>query len=277
MTIQTAEYQQKLDEWRQQAEKTLRAPDGWLSVAGLFWLSEGNNSFGSDPSNDIVLPESAPAYAGAFVVNNHEVRLAPAADIELTQNGQAPNGEVLRSSATGKPDIIELGDLQLFVHQSGSRLAIRLRDPNNPVRLNFAGRKWFEADEEWVIKAEFVAYEPAKILQVPNIVGDISEQESPGFVRFSVDGVSYQLDATAGANGGLFLHFHDQTAGKGSYPGGRFLFTKAPHDGKVELDFNRAVNPPCAVTAYATCPAILPQNRLALSVTAGEQWSGTHN
>jgi uncharacterized protein (DUF1684 family) len=272
MTIVEATYEQEIAQWREQAEQELRAENGWLSLIGLFWLSEGKNSFGSDPTNDIVLPEGAPAHAGVFVLANEQVTLEVAPQVELTVNGGAPFAGPLKTSATGKPDLIQFGDLTLFVHRSGARHAIRVRDRNSVYRLQFAGRRWFDVQESYRVEATFVAYEQPKPLTVVNIVGDTYETLSPGYVEFALHDRRLTLDTTGDPNEALFIHFHDQTAGKTSYPGGRFLSADAPSAGRVILDFNKAVSPPCAFTSFATCPTVQPQNRLDVAIEAGERW-----
>ncbi|HEU5097415.1 MAG TPA: DUF1684 domain-containing protein, partial [Roseiflexaceae bacterium] len=165
---------------------------------------------------------------------------------------------------------VTIGDLTLFVHRSGARHAIRLRNKNNPARQEFAGRRWFPLREDYRIRATFVPYDPPKLLAIPNIVGDTNRVPSPGYVAFTIDGQEQRLDVSSWRDGGLSLHFHDLTGGPQTYPGGRFLTTTPPVNGRVTLDFNQAVSPPCAFTPFATCPTVLPQNRLAVRIPAGE-------
>lgn len=276
MTITERPYAATLESWREQVEATLRADDGWLTVAGLFWLRDGANSIGTDPDCDMVLPEgSAPASAGILHLRDGRVTLAVAPGVDLAVNGAPAGGEVpLRSTDQGGPDLVTLGALTFFVHSSGERLAIRLRDRNAPARRDFAGRIWYPVSEEYRVVADFHPYDPPVLLPIVNIVGDREEAFSPGYLTFRLHGQDCRLDVTRRLKNGLWLHFGDRTAGAGTYPGGRFLTTGPEKDGRVTVDFNRAVNPPCAFTPFATCPVVLPQNRLAVCVEAGERWSG---
>jgi uncharacterized protein len=271
MTTTELTYEETIDAWRAQAEASLRADDSWLTLAGLFWLHEGENRFGSDMANEIVLPAPAPAVAGSFYLRDGQVTLEAAPGVALTVNAGPPSTGPLRSSAMGQPDLVALGDLTMLVHRSGARLAIRLRDRNSPVRQRFSGRRWFAVREEYCVTARFIPYDPPKILSITNIVGDSSDVPSPGYLAFVLDGQEYRLDATS-TRDGLFIHFHDRTGGTETYPGGRFLKTAAPELGYVTLDFNQAVSPPCAFTEFATCPAVPPQNRLPVRIEAGERW-----
>lgn len=269
-------YQATIEQWRAQAEARLRADDGWLTVSGLFWLHEGANSAGSAPSSDIVLPAGSPATIGSFFYHDGQVVFEAAAQAGAEVNGKPAGSQVLRSTADGAPDLVTSGELTLFVHRSGARHAIRVRDRNNPARQQFAGRRWFPVREEYRVDAAFVPYDPPKLLPIANIVGDIEQVPSPGYVAFTIDGRELRLDASAWRDRGLWLHFHDLTAGSETYPGGRFLYTAPLAHGRAVLDFNQAVSPPCAFTPFATCPVILPQNRLGLRIPAGELWHERH-
>ena len=271
MTVTGLAYAAMIDDWRAQAEANLRADDGWLTLAGLFWLEEGANRFGSDGANEIVLPaRSAPGVVGSFYYHDGRVTLEAVPGLGVTVNGEPAGTQMLRSAAEGGPDVVEIGDLRLLVHRSGLRSAIRLRDRNHPARQDFGGRRWFPAQAQYRVTARFVPYDQPRQLANTNIVGDRSDIASPGYLLFSIGEQQCRLDASSWHDGGLSLHFHDLTSGHETYPGGRFLTTPPPAQGQVALDFNQAVNPPCAFTAFATCPMILPQNKLAVRIAAGE-------
>lgn len=272
MTVNTTAIQQ----WREEQERSLRADDSWLTLAGLFWLNEGENTFGSGEDQHLVFPADACLpHAGTLIRDGHKVTLRTAPGAKVTLNGQPVTEAVLTADGDGKnqPDVVRHDTLSFFVITRGHRVGIRLRDTNSPVRRNFAGRVWFDYNPAYVVEASFTPYEAGKTIPILNILGDVMDTPSPGFVTFTLDGQTCTLDATA-AGSGLFFNFRDKTCGKESYGAGRFLMAGAPVDGKVTLDFNKAVNPPCAFTIYATCPVAPLQNHLPVVIPAGEKYAG---
>ena len=267
-TSPTVDFAQVTREWRLKQESSLKQDRGWLAVAGLFWLEEGENSFGTDAAPKIRIPDGPPV-AGSFTRRGKEVYLESPAE-GVTVNGASPTAVALKSDASGRPDSIRVGRVEMNVIQRGDRIGIRLYDPLAEARTKFKGRTWFPADEKWVIRAKFVPYNPPKKVSILNVLGDRSVVPVPGYVEFKRDGKTQRLDAQ-GDQSGLFLNFQDATSGNETYPAGRFLDTPGPKDGFVEIDFNRAVNPPCAFTLFATCPLPPPGNRLSIPIRAGEK------
>ena len=249
-------YSDEIAAWRKQREEGLKAPGGWLSVAGLFWLHEGASTFGKDASNEIVLPDGPPK-AGVFELQGGKVT--------VKMDGAAR--ELWPDSA----DVAKVGRLSLYVIQRGEKFGIRLKDPESEYRRNFHGIETFPAREEYRVTAEWVA-EPVKI-PILNVLGQTDEMQSPGYATFQLHGRQYRLRPVLEApdDRELFFIFRDQTSGKETYPAGRFLYSAMPENGKVVLDFNKAYNPPCAFTPYATCPLPPAENRLAVRIEAGEK------
>jgi uncharacterized protein (DUF1684 family) len=265
-------YHTEIERWRQQMEAGLRADDGWLTLAGLFWLHEGTNSFGSDPASDIVLPAGAgPEHAGIFELRDGTVTLHAAEGAGVTVNETPVSVARVRSDADGGPDRVGLGSLTLLIIRRGARIGVRVKDASSPVRAAFGGRHWFAPNETYRVQATFVPYDPPRLLPVTNILGDVDDTPSPGYALFRLDGLDHRLDALSDPNG-LAFYFYDATNADTTYPAGRYLKTAPPQDGAVTLDFNRAYNPPCAFTAFATCTLPPPQNRLPLRIEAGEQY-----
>ena len=265
-----ANYQQSVAKWRHDYQAKLTSDTGWLTVAGLFWMHEGENSFGSDPKNNIVLPAGAPAFAGVFSFHDGKtsVRLNPG--VAATMNEKPVQTADLRPDS--REDRVALGDLTLFVHASGSRFAIRMKDKNSQLRKNFTGLNWFPIDPAYHLTAKFVSYPAPKELDSQNVLGDAIKRKVIGYVSFSLNGQTIRLDAEENDSApGLFIVFRDLTSGKLTYPASRFLDTDVPKDGAVELDFNEAYNPPCAYNSFTTCPLPLPGNRLQIEIPAGEK------
>ncbi len=272
MTIIQPGYVHEIEAWRAQAEKNLRADDGWLTLAGLFWLHEGTNTIGSDSASDIVLPLPAPTQVGHIDFDGNTATLVVAPEVDVHVNDAPVTRQVLRSDADGTSNLVTMGALSWSIIKRGARTGVRLRDKNSPVRDAFGGRVWFPVDETYRFDAAFVPYDPPKILAITNILGDTSDVASPGYAEFCYEGQTYQLDASSLGPNGLHFVFRDRTSGSETYGAARFLTVPAPVDGHVVLDFNRAVNPPCAFTIYATCPLPPRQNHLPFPVVAGERY-----
>lgn len=270
-------YRQEIDAWRQTRSAGLRREDGWLTLVGLFWLDEGENRFGSGAGNRVIFPEGrAPAVAGSFERHGNDVTVKTAPGVALTHDGKPVDTMLLKSDAEGgKPTILELGSLRFYVIQRGDRIGVRVKDLKSPALAAFHGVDTFPLRPDWRVAARFEPYNPPKKVPIPNILGQLTDTPSPGAVVFEKDGKTYRLDALSGGDdGSLFLIFGDPTNGRETYGAGRFLEADAPKDGRVLVDFNKAYNPPCAFTAYATCPLPPKQNKLAVEVEAGEKKYG---
>jgi uncharacterized protein (DUF1684 family) len=264
-------YRDEIRKWRADYEDGLKRDNGWLTLAGLFWLKEGENHFGTGPGNDLILPEhSAPESAGTLVFHDGKTRLRLNAGVQAFLNGAPVLTETaLKPDSAGKPDRITLGHLSMIAIQRGSRYGIRLWDNQSAVRRDFKGTHWFPAKESYRITAKFSSYAQPKMIPILNILGDTEQNPSPGYAEFELDGAPCRLEPLLEGDH-LFFIFKDATSGKQTYPAGRFLYASLPKEGKVILDFNQAENPPCAFTAYATCPLPPRQNHLRVAIEAGE-------
>ena len=271
-------YRAGIETWREERETGLRADDGWLTVAGLVWLKEGDNRFGADPAADIVVPRAAHPFAGVFSLARGRVTLRAAPGVTILLNGKPLTGDaapvLLRSTSSRIPlDAVTVGDVVLWVHESGDRRGIRLRDPNSKLRRTFKGLRWFAIDERYRVPATFVRTTPRPV-RVPTLVGDFADYEQIGFVRFTLDGKPLRLVAfqTESPPPRLYFLFRDRTSGKETYPAIRFLIADMPGaDGKTTLDFNKAYNPPCAYNPFTTCPIPPRENHLPVEIRAGEK------
>ncbi|HUE04597.1 MAG TPA: DUF1684 domain-containing protein [Bryobacteraceae bacterium] len=263
----TDAYRSGIEEWRKQRVAALTADGGWLTVTGLFWLHEGANSFGpascgSTPC-DIVLPADPALREGAFYLHNGKVTLR-----------QAGQTRELHPDATAKPDVVTMGGLTMFVIRRGDKVGIRLKDNNSRLRKEFTGLHYFPVNPDYRVATRLVP--DAKQIPILNILGQVENTPSPGYVEFDLRGQKLRLTPVQEAPGELFFIFRDLTSGKETYGSGRFLTTEFGKDGAVVLDFNKAYNPPCAFTPFATCPLPPKENRLALRIEAGELKYGSH-
>jgi len=269
--LDVANYKIEIDEWRKNRVQELKAENGWLNLAGLYWLKEGINSFGSDEANDIRFPAGKiPGRAGYFLVNQGTVSITTTTNI--TQGGKKMDKGIIYSPDSTSNPTLEYGSLRWFVIQRDKSVGIRLRDLESDGIHKFKGIVSYPADPAWRIEARVEHYNEPKMIEVTNVVGQTMPQAVHGSLAFNVNGKDYQLDALDGGKDELFVIFADDTNEKETYPAGRYVYVKRPDStGMTILDFNKAYNPPCAFTEFATCLLPPKQNVLTLSVMAGEK------
>jgi uncharacterized protein len=269
-------YRASFEKWK--AEEVDDLKQNWLPLAGLFWLKPGSNSFGSDPHNDITLPQgSAPAHAGTFEFSGKEVTIKFRPGVTATIDGRAKDSALLQPDTSGTPTVVELRSLRLHVIKRGQRTGIRVKDLNSAAARDYRGPIFFDLNPAYKVTATWVPSHGKRTVEVPNALGDTTPTPVAGEVRFKLDGRDVQLTDLGGdPTKGLFVVFNDLTSKTDTYPGGRFLETDPVTNGSVVLDFNHAHNPPCAVTPYATCPLAPKENRLAIAIPAGEKYDRTH-
>ncbi len=270
-------YAKEIGEWQAERWASLKSEDGYLTLIGLFWLKEGENRFGTDPANEIVLPQGRiSAHGGAFVLKDGVVRIETPLKTGFTADGKPVSSLELKSDADESPTILHLGSLSFQIIKRGEKLGLRVKDKDNPDRLNFRGTEFYPADLKWRIDAHFDANNPPKPVAITNVLGMESDETSPGAVVFEVDGHTYRLDAiTEKGEPRFFMIIADKTSGKETYPAGRYLYVDPPDAaGRMIIDFNKAYSPPCAFTKFATCPLPPRQNRLPFPIAAGEKYSG---
>lgn len=260
--------------WRAQRKEDLLKPDGWTSLIGLHWLELKAHYLGSSPGSGIRLA-MGPAKMGLLQQNEVRLFFTPERGTVLTLDGKPLQGRVeLGSDHDEAPSVIgfDEGKGVLTVIQRGERRALRVKHAEAPTRLQFTGLDYWPADASWKIEGKFVPHPAGKTIPIVDIVGTSTDTPNPGAVEFVRDGKTLRVEALQGGDNTLFVVLADRTSGHGSYPAGRFLDAPAPDaQGRVVLDFNRAYNPPCAFTSFATCPLPPSENRLDLAITAGEK------
>ena len=275
-------YLDDLEKARARRVAGLTREDGWLSVVGLDWLKPGENPFGSDPSAAVVLAAPGiPPRAGSFDLRPDgtvAVRAEPGAEVRV--NGAIPSAAPLATDRSGKPDVVTVGRLRISVIQRGDRLAARVRDPECAARKGFKGLAYFPVDPRLRVSGTFEPYPSLREVEVPSAHGPAQKVLAAGLVRFDLAGRPLALEPFVDGpdDDTYFFVFRDRTAGSETYGAGRFLYAPAPKKGErtVVLDFNRATNPPCAFTPFATCPLPTPQNELPVRIEAGEKAPAGH-
>jgi uncharacterized protein (DUF1684 family) len=268
-------FAQSEQSWREKRRSDLLKPDGWSSLIGLHWLDPGAHYIGSDPGNGIHLA-MGPAHLGMLDIAGKQVRFVPDKTTALTLDGQPFTAAAPLRTDTDKagPSVIGFDDGKghAIVIERNDRYALRVKHADAPTRTKFAGLDYWPAEPVWKIKGKFVPHALARTIEVANIIGGMDAMANPGVVEFQHEGKTFRIEALDEGEGVLFLVFADRTNGHGSYGAGRFLDAPMPDaNGNVILDFNQSRNPPCAFTAFATCPLPPAENRLDLAITAGEK------
>ena len=262
----------EIEEWRASRLERITSPDGWLTLVGLFWLKEGENAFGGGQENRVALPaEKAPERAGSFLMSSEGVTAVVAEGAGVTYKGEAVTKLSLRNDMQGEPTVLELGSLSFYVIERSGRLGVRVKDSESDARREFKGLDYYPVEAAWRVTARFEPYDPPKPVDIPNVLGGFFHETAPGAVVFDLESKTYRLDPMPDGDS-FMLVFADKTNGSETYGGGRFLDLDLPEEaGPIIVDFNKSYNPPCVFTPFATCPLPPPQNRLGVSVRAGER------
>lgn len=272
MTHSERAYVSEIEAWRQQREVELRAPDGWLSLTGLYLLVDGRYTVGSDAASEVMLPESSPQRLGEIEFHAGQAMLTITTDAAVLVDGTPLRTARLEDNSGGRrPTLVTAGTVSFFIHKFGSQHAVRVKDSTNPAIQAFGGRRWFPVRPHYRLQAKFSAFADPKEIRIGTMVNTDSIYHSIGSVDFELDGQRMQLLASPGsAANQLFIVFRDATAGIESYGAARFLSADVGKDGSMDLDFNKAYNPPCAFMPFATCPLPPRENILPIRIPAGE-------
>ncbi len=262
-------YQQTIRAWQHNREATLRKPDSWLTLAGLFWLSPGQTrTIGSGPKADFALARTPYPLLGSLRLEGTTVTFIPASGAEVTVDDHRPTGPPTLRASEDTPAVVQSGSISFYVIERNGRLGVRVKDAASPVLQHFAGLGYFPISSDWHFQHARFVRDPKKI-PILNVLGQTDLEDSPGIVEFTHAAKTYRLRPILEGDS-LFFLFKDLTNHTQTYQAGRMLNTAMPHDGTVDLDFNRSYNPPCTFTPYATCPLPPRENNLPIAVTAGE-------
>ncbi len=271
-------YEEEIESWKQDRIESLKAPGGWLRLAGMFWLDEGENSFGSGQDNDIIFPEGTiPEYAGTFLYENGQVIMNTADDVSITHEGE-PVSEFVLYDGADTPGA-EYEALEWFVIVRDGEIAIRLYNKENEKADAFTGFPSYPLDPKWKREARFIPNPEGTTISIVNVLGQQMDAPSPGVIEFAVNGETYSLDTLEGGER-LFIIVADETNRTETYQAGRYIYIDYPEEGSdtTVIDFNKAYNPPCSFNTFTTCQLPPPQNRLDVAIPAGEkrpvEWTG---
>ena len=269
--IDETAYFKSVEKWQKERVAYQKSHKGWLNLAGLFWLKEGANKAGGSDSMDIRFPDVAPSFIGDFVLDNEKVTFIAAPGVQVKENGQPVEAIEMIPDVTMHPTILSLDSLQWFIIKRADRFGVRLRDFNRPGIALLDPIPCFPISLKWRVKAKLKKFDTRHTLAISNVIGQLTEEETPGVLEFEWKGEMLHL-TPLGKPGQLWLIFGDETSGDQTYGAGRFLEIASPEkDGTYILDFNKAYNPPCAFTPFATCPLPPKENFLKIAVLAGEK------
>jgi len=266
-------YAKCLDDWKAERLAFLKGENGYLNLSGLFWLKEGQNTFGGGAANDLVFPGVKTDTIGALTLRNGQVVMSVDSAHEVQVAGQNVSELLMRDDTMPDPVIASHGSLSWIIIRRDNQFALRLRDFDNPAIANFRPIDYYPTDETYRVEAIFHRYPEPRVIKVDTVIAGLDYKPwSPGVVEFELAGEHFDLEAYDGGDE-LFFVFGDKTSGRGTYPAGRFLYAKKPGlDGVLVLDFNTAQNPPCAFNDFATCPVASPRNRVPVPILAGEKY-----
>jgi uncharacterized protein len=266
------DYIKAVEKWRSDEEADLKKETGWLTVAGLFWLREGINTVGASPDFDVQLTDNfKQGKFGEINFKNGVAALKVETGVEAQSDGKSISTIDLVSDEKGKPTEIRTGSQTFYLIRREERFGIRLKDSKSKARLAFKGQHWFPIDESYRVNARFEALSEPKEVLIPNVLGGHFKMKSPGILKFTIKEKEYSLQPVEEEDGSLFIIFRDGSNESETYKAGRFLHADKAVNGQAVLDFNKAENPPCAFTPFATCPLPPPQNNLDVEIKAGEK------
>ncbi len=270
----TLAYQREVEKWRSQHERDYT--EEYVPLSGLVFLKNGVNTAGSAQTADVVLPARTPASIGRFVYQNKRVSFEPDAGAPVTIKGKpVTSATAIRSDGGEEADELAIGDITFWVHESGDRRTIRIRDPQSELARSFAGFRWFPVNDQYRVTAKFIRDPLPHEVKVASLTGDDQIYTTEGMVEFALGGQTIRMRPMSTRPGRFFFIFTDATSGKETYEAARFLYSDLKGDSTV-LDFNEAYNPPCAFNPFTTCPLPPPENRLKIAIPAGERAYAKH-
>ncbi|NOQ26892.1 MAG: DUF1684 domain-containing protein [Bacteroidales bacterium] len=266
------EYVQSVQEWQIKRLESLKSENGWLNLVGLHWLKDGQNPFGSNEANNIIFPENAPGFIGNIILYKGNLSISINEDVEVFINDSLLKESDILTDAEKGTTKFKMGSFRWYIIKRGDRYGIRLKDLESPLIDQITKVPSFPIDSKWRLKAKFEKFDTPKEIAVPNVLGDTEYEKCYGLIKFKIGDEEHSLMPLGDGNKGFFVIFADETSAEETYGAGRFLSVDKPDEkGNTFVDFNKATNPPCAFTDYATCPLPPRENILSVKILAGEK------
>ena len=272
--ISDRKHAKQINQWHKKRIESLKEQDSWLSLAGLFELKKGIHTLGSDSSNSIIFPEKAPAQIGTLTVSDSTFLFEANHNVSIRQDGKEVTTQRLYPDTGGSPTVLNHASLRWYIIERRGKFYLRLKNSKHPNLTSFSGIERFPISQKWRVRATFNRFNAPQTIAIPDILGNVYQDSLYGTLDFNIDGHEYSLAplGNPATNDELFIIFNDHTNGESTYSGGRYLYIPTPQkDGSTYIDFNKAYNPPCVFTRFATCPLPPAQNKLAIKITAGEK------
>ncbi|WP_142712903.1 DUF1684 domain-containing protein [Fodinibius sediminis] len=275
-----AEYRQRIEQWHARRAESLRQEDSWLSLAGLYKIAAGRHTIGADSSHDIVFPPEAARHIGTITRNDTVFTFRSGPETSVTWNGEKVTEKTLLTDNPGRPTVLAQDSFFWYVIERRGDYYLRLKNRNHPAFRFFNGIDHFPISRDWRVKARFQFFEEPRTLSIPDVLGNVYQDSLYGMLNFTLNGKPFRLAPLGNprTDNQLFIILGDKTNGKTTYGGGRYLYIAPPDaEGSTYIDFNKAYNPPCVFTSFATCPLPPVRNRLPIPIQAGEKMVNLQN
>lgn len=275
--ISAKDHAEEVELWYQERVSSLKSDEGWLNLIGLYWLEEGETTFGSGLESGFRLEaDGFPDLIGVFTLEGDKVFFVPRTDSVFIGENEVKGKVKVFDAGTQEFEKLTYNSLRWNIIKRADAYGVRLRDLETAAVTQFEDIERYPVDLDWRLEAKFVPYVPIREIPITNVLGQTTPNPSPGYLEFEKEGRTFKIDALDDGDQ-LYLIIADNTSGGETYGGGRYMYVKKPTSGdKVILDFNKAYNPPCVFTPHATCPLPPRQNILDLAITAGEKTFGEH-
>jgi uncharacterized protein (DUF1684 family) len=254
--------------WVDDYSKGLSSKEGWLSLAGLYWLSEGDNTLGTDKSNHHIFPAGTPSFFGVVNISNERVSF-----IRKNLNIKIDDADIESKILVLNETTVSFNSYSFYIIKRERGFAIRLKNTNNSSSTKYAGAHFYPYSETLAVPAKLIQHKTPQKIQIATVYDTVRENDSAGWLEFEFNGEKHRLQAVSyGKEVPMSLMFADETGQETTYGAGRYLDVDWPMNGSdmTVINFNYAYNPPCAITPFATCPLPPFSNRLAFKVEAGE-------
>lgn len=266
------EYIKSVQEWQAERLEGLKSENGWLNLVGLHWLKDGQNPFGSNEANNIIFPENAPEFIGTIILYKGNLSVVINDDVEVFINDSILKESEILTDADKGTTKFKMGSFRWYIIKRGERYGIRLKDLESPLIDQITEVPSFPIDSKWRLNAKFEKFDTPKEIAIPNVLGDTEYETCYGLIKFKIGEKEHSLMPLGDGKKGFFVIFADETSAEETYGAGRFLSVEKPDEnGNTIVDFNKATNPPCAFTDYATCPLPPKENILSVKILAGEK------
>ncbi len=266
-------YEKDIIKWQKERFEELKAPYGWPSVVGLYWIRNSMAYFGHQEGNDFILPETAPSGFGRIMDYDTAYYMIAHYSLRVQLDGETVTKvRMLTDQEEGGPSEASWRSLRWHIIERQDKAYLRVKDSLSQYRANLTEIPYFSINPNFRVDAKFTPADTSDRVNYENIIGMSFSDSFAGYLDFQLLGKEYRLKALENDDNSYFVIFSDETTDHSTYGGGRYIYPlKADENGMTTLDFNKAINPPCVFTPYATCPLPPEENFLPVEIVAGEK------